>query len=321
MATKYIVNNLTGQTITGNLTVNGNLSVTGVTSGSLGVYKSLLTQTGPITATSIGDFIGNAFIIGETYTITNYVSSDDFSNIADVQSGTINQTGCVFIATGQTPNIWADGSELVSDGGIVETVLENNLGYNILWFNDTPAGPGVYVGINETTGPLYNSFNRINTSVTTQLITPTVPLPYVLSSGVGSLPSKDNLVFIAVYDYFNGTPVTDSLFYTPVHIYIKQDLDTTFTTTYGYISTGFPFGNINIDIICGDYYVDTIVGDSAVVGDISELITQLNSYSGTNVLGTFSDDGAGGLLLEMETKMKNQFCSSGTLTFNVYGSI
>jgi hypothetical protein len=33
MATKYIVNDLTGQTITGDLTINGNLNVTGTTSG------------------------------------------------------------------------------------------------------------------------------------------------------------------------------------------------------------------------------------------------------------------------------------------------
>jgi hypothetical protein len=38
MATKYIVNNVPGQTINGNITINGNLSVTGVTTGSLATY-------------------------------------------------------------------------------------------------------------------------------------------------------------------------------------------------------------------------------------------------------------------------------------------
>ena len=44
-------------------------------------------------------------IIGETYEITDYMG-DDFSNVAAVVSGTINETGCVFIATGQTPTSW-----------------------------------------------------------------------------------------------------------------------------------------------------------------------------------------------------------------------
>ena len=58
MATKYIVDNLTGQTITGNVTINGNLSVTGVTTGSLSTYKALLTDLGSQTGTSLNNFGG-----------------------------------------------------------------------------------------------------------------------------------------------------------------------------------------------------------------------------------------------------------------------
>lgn len=42
-------------------------------------------------------------VIGDTYEITNYTAGGNFSNVADVQSGTINTTGCIFIATGSTP--------------------------------------------------------------------------------------------------------------------------------------------------------------------------------------------------------------------------
>jgi hypothetical protein len=42
MATKYIVDNLTGQTITGDITINGNLTFTG-TSNNSGTYRALLT--------------------------------------------------------------------------------------------------------------------------------------------------------------------------------------------------------------------------------------------------------------------------------------
>jgi hypothetical protein len=51
MATKYIVDNLTGQTINGDITINGNLIVTGTTSG-LATYKALLTQLGSQTGTT-----------------------------------------------------------------------------------------------------------------------------------------------------------------------------------------------------------------------------------------------------------------------------
>jgi hypothetical protein len=50
--------------------------------------------------------IGN-LVIGETYEITNVAfGGGDFSNVADVINGTINTTGCTFIATGTTPTSW-----------------------------------------------------------------------------------------------------------------------------------------------------------------------------------------------------------------------
>jgi hypothetical protein len=84
MATKYIVNDLTGQTITGNLTINGNVIITG-TSNNSGLYRALLTQTGSISGNS-GDF-NNRLIIGETYEITDYQDYDDFSNVTNILSG------------------------------------------------------------------------------------------------------------------------------------------------------------------------------------------------------------------------------------------
>lgn len=53
-----------------------------------------------------------SLVIGDTYEITDYVGADDFSNVADVQSGNINETGCVFVATGETPTVWSGGTEL-----------------------------------------------------------------------------------------------------------------------------------------------------------------------------------------------------------------
>ena len=259
MTTKYIVDNLSGQTINGDITINGNLSVTGSSNNS-GTYRALLTQTGSISGTS-GDF-NNRLIIGETYEITDYATYDDFSNVANILSGgtfidfdyvgtgagiytffsgltgttsglgsgasfnvyicgttynsvtvatsgvgyvvgdaitilgtelsgstpandiTItvtevspNITGCVFIATGDTPIIWGN-SELTSVGGLVVDVLENTLGDELVWLYEWDFfQPGLYFAvfsdvINNNYN-LCNSFQRNKTQITTPtFITP-----------------------------------------------------------------------------------------------------------------------------------------------------
>ena len=82
--TKYIVNNLNNQKIIGDLDIQGAFKVNGTA-----IYRALLTQTGSISGSNIDSF-SYGLIIGEEYTVTTYQSNDDFSNIADVQSGGIN---------------------------------------------------------------------------------------------------------------------------------------------------------------------------------------------------------------------------------------
>lgn len=90
-------------------------------------YVALLSQTAPSSATS------GSLIIGETYNLTTYVAGDDFTNVADVQSGSINTDGCVFIATSATPTDWTHGSTLDSAGNPIPTILENTLGGTVVW--------------------------------------------------------------------------------------------------------------------------------------------------------------------------------------------
>ena len=316
MATKYIVNNVPGQTINGNITINGNLSVTGVTTGNLATYKALLTDLGPSTGTTLNDF-NDGFIIGETYTIDTYVSGDSFSNIANVTSGVIDTTGCVFIATGETPTNWNNGSTLVSSGDLVVTVLENNLGYDIEWIEDE-FQPGFYLGFNSTTGPLYNTFNRNSTFIQSgnaiPFFGPTLINTFILTYNFNE---KDDSIALAVFDLSGPTPVSDSLYYFPVEIQIPQDLDTTPITLSGTVDASFPFNNPSVDLFCNGNYIQSIYGDGTV-NDMSELITYLNSEPDMSYLGTYSDAGDGGVLLEMPTNLVNQFCSSGTLTFEVF---
>jgi len=406
MATKYIVDNLTGQTINGDITINGNLNVTGTTSG-LATYKALLTQLGVQTGTELFNF-NDGLIIGETYTITDYISDDDFSNVADVQSGagtlldfdyvwspvvgisgnfngltgttsgsgsgssfdgywcgtttpiiinitidnggvdyvvgdtitilgtelsgstptndiTItvtgfnpNQTGCVFIATGESPANWYNGSTLESSGNLVVKVLENNLGFDIGWDYDI-FGSGVYFGYNSTTGPLYNTFNRNTTFV----LNGSNPNPYfgpnLLETFVGpiSLSEKDETIVVAVFDTEILESVPDSLYYFPIDIQIKQDTGTTPIVISGTVESSFPIDYPSISLFCNGNYIQSLYGNGTV-NDMSELITYLNFLPNTSYLGTYSDAGDGFVNLEMSTNLVNQFCSSGTLTFEVF---
>jgi hypothetical protein len=407
MATKYIVNNLSGQTIDGDITINGNLSVTGVTTGSLATYKALLTQLGSQTGTTLGGFGGlnDGLIIGETYTITDYVSDDDFSNIANVISGGVltysyigtsvtgltstytsggatsgegsgvefeiyinndvyesisivtigygyasgdtitilgtnvggvspdndititvdsvttnnpNETGSVFIATGEIPTNWSNGSTLVSSGNLVVTVLENNLGFDIEWVEEI-FGPGIYFGYNSTTGLLYNTFNRNTTFV----LNGGNPNPYfgpnLLETFVGpvTLSEKDDTIVVAVFDLEILEAVPDSLYYFPIDIQIKQDTDTTPIVISGTVESSFPINFTSIALFCNGNYIQSLYGDGTV-NDMSELITYLNSLPNMSYLGTYSDAGDGFVNLEMSTNLVNQFCSSGTLTFEVF---
>jgi hypothetical protein len=404
MTTKYIVNNVPGQTINGDITINGNLNVTGVTTGSLATYKALLTQLGSQTGTTLGGFGGfnDGLIIGETYTVNLYESGDDFSNIADLESGgvlgisysgvspsdgsfsgltgttdgfgtgatfdvsitsgvtsttctlpgqgyqegntitilgtdiggtsptndltitvtglTPNSTGSVFVATGETPTNWNNGSTLVSSGNLAVTVLENNLGYDIEWANDDEFQPGFYLGFNSTTGPLYNTFNRNTTFV--QGGESAIPFFGPFISETFALPisfnEKDDSVVVAIFDLSEGpTPVSDNLYYFPVEIQILQDTDTTPIVISGTVETSFPFSAPSIDLVCNGNYIQALYGGGSV-NDISELIIFLNSEPNISYLGTYSDAEDGGVLLEMPTNLVNQFCSSGTLTFEVF---
>jgi hypothetical protein len=323
MGTKYIVNNVSGQTIDGNITINGSITVTG-SSNSNGTanYKALLTQTGPITGTDMLDF-NNGLIIGETYTISIYQNGDDFSNIADVQSGIINTSGCTFIATGETPSNYYNGSELISGGGLIVNVLENNLGYDIEWFYQPGEFSGTYVGINANTGPIYNSFNRNTTSI--NVGPPTFfygPFVYDIYGGVslGFLSNKDDVFFIGVWDIVNFEPVDNSLYYQPIELTVKQDKDTTPIQTYGENVSNLPYNNVSVRVYAGNNLIQALYGDSTTVNNINELVDQLNINSTTNLLGTYSvNEGVeNGIILTMATNLKNQLSPNNTLTFEVF---
>ena len=313
METKYIVNNLSGQTIYGDLIVTGT-----TTSNNTGIYRSLFTQTGTLTGTNIASF-DYGLIIGETYTITSYQTADDFSNIANVQSGTINQTGCVFIATGQTPYVWDNSSELTSNGELIVDVLENTLGFNLGWSQAPFGGYGYYIGVNDITGPLFNAFPRAQTEINVSIKYPFNGngFPPIGIPGIASYIEKDAILYIDMY--FDGDLIDNALYYTPVEIIINQGPPTPFVA-YGVNVDSFPYGNISIRIYAGEDNVETIYGDYNEVNNINELVIALNNEPTISTLGTFSvnPNVENGIILTTTQRIKNQFSPNNTLTFEIF---
>lgn len=288
------------------------------TLNTTGIYRALFTQTDTITGTNIFDF-NSGLIIGETYTITNYLGNDDFSNVADVQSGTINETGCVFVATGETPNFWGDNSELQSSGNLVVTVLENSLGYDLDWVLAPFGGYGYYVAVNGKTGPMLNSFPRSKVFIECQV---TQPLNWqyfpaiILNPRTSSINDKDDSITINVLDWDLGDNTNNALYYTPVEIRITTD--PTPVQIFGIVGPSYPFNNLSMDIKCNNNTVENIYTSYDNITDITVLLYELNTKTEFNTLGVFSDDGEGGLILTTTNTIKEQFCQSGTMTFEVF---
>jgi len=101
------IENLTGRTY--NTFYNSLYGEEGQAVGNVILGKELIMNFSRNSGTTINN---GDLVIDETYEITNYQGSDDFSNVADVISGVINTNGCIFIATGTTPTEWISNSEL-----------------------------------------------------------------------------------------------------------------------------------------------------------------------------------------------------------------
>ena len=117
MRTKYIIDNLSGQTINGN-----------PIDPKYKVYTALLTQSGGTGPSMLND---EPLTIGVTYQITDQGGSGwDFTNVGAPN----NNENTYFVATGTTPNSWGDlGVSLnFNTGAPVVTVLENTIGN--IWF-------------------------------------------------------------------------------------------------------------------------------------------------------------------------------------------
>jgi hypothetical protein len=130
--------------------------------------------------------------------------------------------------------------------------------------------------------------------------------------------NNDSIIGITVLDLDASDQTDNALYYTPVEINIKQDLDVTPFEIYGE-SPSYPLSNVSFYLYCGNDIVETFYSyEGTTVNDDLELITLLNNNISTNSLGLFSQGGPLGLVLTMPTNLKNQFCPSNTLTFQIF---
>jgi uncharacterized delta-60 repeat protein len=144
MPNEFIIKN--GYRSQGNSEITGSLTVTGGITGSVLSSSYALTASyamnggggssnsthyaAKLTQTYDGSTITSGYlIVGESYEITNYVSGDDFSNVAEVTYGVINTTGCVFKAIGSIPTDYSNSSDLTPLGYPIAEVTPsmNNL--------------------------------------------------------------------------------------------------------------------------------------------------------------------------------------------------
>jgi hypothetical protein len=74
---------------------------------------------------------GSTLTIGEKYLIDNFAEGDDFTNVGAAE----NAVGVVFIATGETPDVWENGSTLVQNAAnsILEIMDKNGEQKNFKW--------------------------------------------------------------------------------------------------------------------------------------------------------------------------------------------
>jgi len=186
------------------------------------IYRALVTHTGPLTFFGDTDTPLGGFILGETYTIEDYFAGDDFSNIAEVLDGVINDTGCVFKVTGSTSTleILADtwiGSVLTSSGNVIMNVIENTLGFNLVPDYPGIGIDGVYLFFSDS--PTEDIFNPKKSSFT---IGTTVP--YGFSSNLPLfMASIDPLFFtpfLYVIDVQTFSSANFMLYNTPIEIKI-----------------------------------------------------------------------------------------------------
>ena len=234
---------------------------------------------------------GDGYVVGDTITIlgTELSGSTPTNDIIiTVTEVSPNVTGCIFVATGDTPIVWGN-SELTSVGDLVVDVLENTLGDELVWFYEEEFfQQGLYFAVFSeyiNNNNVCYIFPRNKTQITTpSFITPfnyfyEPPLGnLVISSGLGSFlgPTEDS-IFLSVYDFANEDFVGNSLYYTPIEIKLNSSITQEET----------PLTSINWSTYSGDSDFDTYDIVFPPILNVSRLTTSKCGFANAHVHDDF----------------------------------
>jgi len=109
-----------------------------------------------------------SLVAGKRYTILDFNAGDNFTNVANVISGTINTTGCVFDAIGTTPTTYSNGSTLAvytTQSFTFAELFDKLIGYKSLIWNIKQTGTSapVFVDTGGANNPLKNTLGEVPT--------------------------------------------------------------------------------------------------------------------------------------------------------------
>jgi uncharacterized delta-60 repeat protein len=122
-----------GTTPSGRISLTDNNGVTTYVGDNTPYTASYKVCTSKLTQINEGTLTSGYLTVGKTYGIDTYIAGDDFSNVANVRLGTINTKGCIFTATGTTPTVWTNGTNILDMLYPVSTIEENTLGFIPYW--------------------------------------------------------------------------------------------------------------------------------------------------------------------------------------------
>lgn len=100
-------------------------------SGEIAPYPSNLATAGTAFLDSAGVILGKltsetsgTLVVGNRYTIDTHINTDNFTNVGALS----NSPGTVFIATGTTPAVWTNGSQLIHQYTPLNYLFDSKLG-------------------------------------------------------------------------------------------------------------------------------------------------------------------------------------------------
>jgi hypothetical protein len=161
----------------------------------LSTHDFIDSQLSDLSFTPANAVTSGPLIVGRYYRIVSKLGSDDFSNVADIQYGTINTNNCIFKATGTTPTDWSANSILYRDYDFGYVAL-NGRGDNSALFFQVKSTDGA---IGATTNAMVIAFSSMAGAYYVYDVFDPTYRKLMQRGGNYSLRNEDNLIIAEIY--------------------------------------------------------------------------------------------------------------------------